>query len=215
MDYYNSVKKVDLNGEIYKGIVFDQPIIRKGKMGPLNRNKGYSDYFEESENEERAVRRAKTCVTDYVMTNVDLTNFVTYTLDSKKIDRYDEKEIYKKMRNWLSNRVKRKGLKYILVPELHKDKAWHFHGFTNVELKWDYGFQLTREIKSDADRDNRIKYITDYVKKDMVKFNGRRYLHSNNLEKPTKIYCNVDFESIESKCVELEDLGVKMKIEKG
>lgn len=215
MDYYNSVKKVDLNGEVYKGIVFDQPIIRSGKMGPLNRNKGYSGYFEESENEERAVRRAKTCVTDYVMTNVDLTNFVTYTLDSKKIDRYDEKEIYKKMRNWLSNRVKRKGLKYILVPELHKDKAWHFHGFTNVDLKWNYGFQLTREIKSDADRDNRIKYITDYVKKDMVKFNGRRYLHSNNLEKPTKIYCNVDFESIESKCVELEDLGVKMKIEKG
>lgn len=215
MEYYNSVKKVDLNGEVYRGIIFDQSIIRKGKMGPLNQNRGYSGFFEEGENEERAVRRAKTCVMDYVRTNVDLNNFVTYTLDSKKIDRYDEKEIYKKMRHWLSNRVKRKGLKYILVPELHKDKAWHFHGFTNVDLKWDYGFQLTRNIKSDADRDNRIKYITDYVKKDMVKFNGRRYLHSNNLEKPVKIYGNIDFESVNSKCIELEDLGVKMKIEKG
>lgn len=212
MECYNSVRKIDLNGEIYQDIVFDYPVVKRGKMGPLNQSKGYSGLFKEGKNEERAVRRAKTCIVDYVRTNVDLNNFVTYTLDPSKIDRYDEKEIYKKMRNWLSDRVKRKGLKYILVPEPHKDGAWHFHGFTNVDLKWSYGFYLTKEIESIRQRNNDIRYITGYVKKDMTKFNGRRYLHSNNLEKPVKIYDNVNFEEVQGRCFELEEIGVKMKI---
>lgn len=213
MEYYNSVKKIDLNGEIYKEIVFDVPVIFKGCLGPLKRKESVSSYWGEEESEERAVRRAKTNVEDYVKTNVDLNNFVTYTLDSKKIDRYDEKEIYRRMRDWLSNRVKRKGLKYILVPELHKDKAWHFHGFTNIDLEWSYGFQLVKEMSNEVDRDHRIRYITSYVKKDMVKFNGRRYLHSNNLESPVKIYSNVDFEEVEGKSIDIK--GVRLKIGKG
>lgn len=212
MKYYNNVKKVDLNGEIYQDMVFDYPIIEKGKKGPLKRKEGHSSFYDQAENEKRALRRAKTCVTDYVKTNVDLSNFVTYTLDSEKINRYNEKEIYKKMRNWLSDRVKRKGLKYVLVPEMHKDGAWHFHGFTNLALDWSYGFYLNKEIKSLKQRDNGIKYITSYVKKDMVKFNGRRYLHSRNLEKPEKVYDNVDFDSFDGKILELEDIAVRMKI---
>ena len=116
------------------------------------------------------------------------------------------------MRNWLSDRVKRKGLKYVLVPEMHKDGAWHFHGFTNLALDWSYGFYLNKEIKSLKQRDNGIKYITSYVKKDMVKFNGRRYLHSRNLEKPEKVYDNLDFDSFDGKILELEDIAVRMKI---
>lgn len=212
MEVYNNVKKVDLNGEIYRDMVFDYPIIKSGKMMPLKRKESYSGFYSQEENEKRALRRAKTCITDYVKTNVDLVNFVTYTLDAQKIDRYNEQEIYKKMRDWLSNRVRRKGLKYVLVPEMHKDGAWHFHGFTNLALDWSYGFYLNKEIKSTRQRDNGVRYITSYVKKDMTKFNGRRYLHSRNLEKPIKIYDNVDFDSFEGKLLELEDISVRMKI---
>lgn len=59
--------------------------------------------------------------------------FVTLTLDPLKIDRYSIDEAVKRMRSWLDNRVRRHGLRYILVPELHRDGAVHFHGFFNAE----------------------------------------------------------------------------------
>lgn len=212
MDYYNSVFKADLRGEIYRGMVFNFHMVKGGFMSSSGHSMNELGYFDKEENEKRAVRRAKMNIADYVKTNVDLKNFVTYTLDSNLIDRYDSKEVYGKIRNWLSDRVKRKGLKYILVPEQHKDKAWHFHGFTNVDLKWKYGFQAVNEVENLEDRDRRIKYMISYVKKNMIKFNGRYYLHSRNLEKPIKTYMELDFDEVEGKCIELSKSGAKMKI---
>lgn len=78
----------------------------------------------------RARRRAAARVRDLALCN-QFTHFVTLTFDGTKIDRYDIRAILKKMRVWLDNRVRRRGLLYILVPELHKDGAIHFHGFFN------------------------------------------------------------------------------------
>lgn len=78
----------------------------------------------------RSRRRASASVRDLALCN-SFTWFVTLTLDSTKIDRYDIKAITKKLNTWLDNAVRRKGLKYILVPEYHKDGAIHFHGFFN------------------------------------------------------------------------------------
>ena len=60
--------------------------------------------------------------------------FVTLTLDPSKIDRYDFPTVSHKLKTWLDNNVRRRGLVYILVPELHKDGAIHFHGFFNDAL---------------------------------------------------------------------------------
>lgn len=87
----------------------------------------------EAESVARSKRRARTMVRDYARSN-DFTFFVTLTLDGGKVDRYDIDAVTKIMRTWLDNRVRRKGLKYILVPELHKDGAVHFHGFFNDAL---------------------------------------------------------------------------------
>lgn len=76
----------------------------------------------------RSRQRAMTAVRDYALCN-DFGYFVTLTLDQSKIDRYDLAEIVRAMRVWCDNQVRRHGLKYILVPELHKDGAVHFHGF--------------------------------------------------------------------------------------
>lgn len=56
--------------------------------------------------------------------------FVTLTLDGKKIDRYDFENASKKVRKWFENIKRRKApdLYYLIVPEQHKDGAWHFHG---------------------------------------------------------------------------------------
>lgn len=83
-----------------------------------------------AENVLRAVRRAKQNLRDLALCN-DMRYFVTLTLDSAVVDRYDMKEITRRLNAWCSNQVQRCGLAYILVPERHKDGAVHFHGFVN------------------------------------------------------------------------------------
>lgn len=82
----------------------------------------------------RAQRRARSEVRDLALCN-PFTHFVTLTLDGARVDRYDMAAITRKLNIWLSNQVQRRGLKYILVPERHKDGAVHFHGFFNDVLE--------------------------------------------------------------------------------
>lgn len=71
-------------------------------------------------------RRAKRKIFDYCICNhFDL--FITLTLDKSQIDRGDYAAVIKKLNNWLGNRVRRNGLKYIGVPEYHKNGGLHFH----------------------------------------------------------------------------------------
>ena len=87
-----------------------------------------------SEDLERSMRRARAKVRRLALAN-DFRWFVTLTLDEMKIDRYDPAVVVRKLQQWCSNQVKRKGLRYILVPELHKDGALHFHGFFSDSLE--------------------------------------------------------------------------------
>lgn len=59
---------------------------------------------------------------------------ITLTLDKDKIDRYNPDEVQKLVCKWFDNNVQRRGLKYLVVPELHKDGAIHFHGLCNDTL---------------------------------------------------------------------------------
>lgn len=88
---------------------------------------------DKSDSRERSRRRARRAVRDLARSN-ELPFFVTFTLDGSKIDRYDPVAIVKRLNVWLDNRVRRDGLKYLLVPELHKDGAVHFHGLVNDAL---------------------------------------------------------------------------------
>jgi len=58
--------------------------------------------------------------------------FFTFTVDEKKNhDRYNLEEVYKKIAQFFRNYNSKHGLdlKFLIVPEKHKDGAWHFHGF--------------------------------------------------------------------------------------
>ena len=89
-----------------------------------------------AENGKRAARRARRKVSDYVMAEYDLKYFITLTLNGEDFPRDDINGACKKLNNWLRNRVQRDGLKYVIVPELHKDgKCIHFHGFINGALR--------------------------------------------------------------------------------
>gem|GEM_PF-576275 len=81
-------------------------------------------------------KRAKEKVFDITMLN-KFDYFITWTLDKEKIDRYDEKEISKKLKYFLNNASKRFGLKYIVIPEYHKkDKAIHMHGLISGNMNF-------------------------------------------------------------------------------
>lgn len=76
----------------------------------------------------RSMRRARAQLRRLALSNC-FDYFVTLTLDAQRIDRYDGAAVTKALNQWCNNMVKRHGLRYILVPEMHEDGAFHFHGF--------------------------------------------------------------------------------------
>lgn len=88
-----------------------------------DRHLAYAD-----EENERSKRRARANIHDLSLCS-GFEWFVTLTLSAAEIDRYDYDTVIKKLGTYCSNRVQRNGLRYILVPERHKDGAIHFHGF--------------------------------------------------------------------------------------
>lgn len=95
---------------------------------------------------ERSKRRAKAKFRDYALCG-EWKYFVTLTLDSAKVDRYSIKETTKKVGKWLDNSVKRKGLSYVLVPEMHRDGAIHYHGFFSDMAAIDSGTMKIPNVK--------------------------------------------------------------------
>lgn len=156
---------------------------------------------------ERARRRARANVRRLALAN-DFKWFVTLTLDGSKIDRYDDKVVVRKLSQWLSNRVKRNGLRYVLVPEHHKDGAIHFHGFFSDSLKavesghtdkkghmifnlpqWDWGYTTAIELYGDYHA--AVGYVCKYIGKDAEKIGGRWYYSGGQLEKPVEKFVDI------------------------
>ena len=86
----------------------------------------------EKEKVERSLRRARGKLMDLIIAN-DFDTFCTLTLNNEKIDRNNYEDIIKKLNVYLDNRVRRSGLKYVGVPERHKNGAIHFHFLCNSE----------------------------------------------------------------------------------
>lgn len=144
----------------------------------------------------RATRRAKLAAFDKILCNPDLNTFATFTLDPERVvDACSYEECYEVLRRWLSNRVQRKALKYVIVPERHKKGGLHFHAIMNqnaLQLErahsaktgralshcgnplynvtdWKHGFTSAEIINDSAlDREKVAKYIFKYMGKQQV-----------------------------------------------
>lgn len=166
---------------------------------------------------ERAKRRARVAVRDLGLCN-DFRFFVTLTLDQERIDRYDAREVIRHLNHWLDNNVRRKGLKYVLVPEHHKDGAIHFHGFFNDALEavdsghkdkqghtvynlpgWGWGFSTAIQLY--GERAAAVNYACKYISKAQEKIGGRWYYSGGDLKRPDVEWLDVDYH----KMLELED----------
>lgn len=126
------------------------------------------------------INRAKAKVREYGLCN-GWDYFITLTLDKSKYDRYDLEKYHKDLKVWINNynRLQNVKLKYLLIPEKHKDGAWHIHGLikdippndiklnNNGYLTWikysqKFGYASMSKIKSIEKTAN---YITKYIKK--------------------------------------------------
>lgn len=167
--------------------------------------------------------RAKAAIRDIALCN-RFDYFFTGTLSPEKVDRYDHKAIYNKVSNFLRNSVHRKGFQYLIVPELHKDGAIHFHGLCNIgnmtivrahnpkgvplstnrnqpiyNLEdWRLGWSTC--IPIDENYEKTCNYITKYITKDSEKIFGKWYLASRNNKKHPDIVLldHIDYEAFKN-----------------
>lgn len=76
-----------------------------------------------------SVSRSRSRVKELAMCN-EFEYFCTFTLSKEKQDRFDLKQWIKDFGNWIGNYNKRYNtkLEYLIIPEQHKNGAWHAHG---------------------------------------------------------------------------------------
>lgn len=182
----------------------------------------------------RSMRRARAKVRRLALAN-EFQWFVTLTLSPDEVDRYDAAAIMKRVNRWLSNMVQRHGLRYILVPERHKDGAFHFHGFfagPGLEAvpsghndsqgheifnlpQWTFGF--TAAIRLYGTYSQAVGYVCKYIgKQDGERPMGRWYYSGGDLMEPQKDYSVMDYrqlaEEYAGEAVELDIPGSKLLV---
>lgn len=233
--YNNNVKSnfkeirnyVKIYPEFIKVIQYNRPIITQKNTLPSS-GCGLEADEESTQSQDylaKSIARTKTTISDYILCN-DFDHFATFTFDQKKIgskNRYSFLYCANKLSEWLRTEQqhhKRKystGFRYLIVPEQHKDGAWHFHaiiggylGPTPDFLSKKNSYLLTRERKQSSlrtrkfiqryalgrneiqpikDKNRLSNYIKKYITKSLISLPGKkRYWCSRNLQKPRIAY---------------------------
>lgn len=184
---------------------------------------------------ERSMRRARAKLRRLALAN-RFEYFVTLTLDPAKVDRYDGAAVTKVLNRWLDNMVRRHGLRYILVPERHKDGAFHFHGFmagaglvcadSGHEIggrkaynlpQWGYGFTTAQPLYGEYAA--AVAYCCKYIgKQEGQRPLGRWYYSGGGLQEPTKLYADLDFYEVGvdvDNAVEFVIPGARLRVSNG
>lgn len=122
--YNYSFVKIFGEGESRKIKVVLLNSLREHKDKPNNR--GVNDSKLEDN-----ISRAKSLIFELAFCN-PWEWFFTGTLDASKYNRSDLEKFHKDFTKWINNynRLKATNIKFLIIPELHKDMVnWHFHGF--------------------------------------------------------------------------------------
>jgi len=224
---YNARAKLypSADGKLYAQdvIIFERSTFNPHGFEPTTSRQEPRNIWEEAEDATdsrtlvRSARRAKQRAYDLIMSNPDMQMFVTLTLAPDKVDRANWDEVIRLLSVWLDNRVRRNGLKYVLVPEYHKDgAAIHFHGFMNeaalrlvpsghynrgktVYNIADFPYGFTTAVRRGSEYVDSVrtakycyKYMVKAVEEGGGKIGGRYFLHGGKLDEPRYIYYNSD-----------------------
>lgn len=212
-------KEIFTMKKVYKdgSIKYFKLKVNPNQVGKKKRTKEEEEKKKINDNILRSQRRIKSTISDYIKSN-DFKYFLTLT-DREQLK--DLQQAKTRMQNWLSNIRKRyyPNLMYIVIPELHKSGAIHWHGvmsecickdlvtanYSVMRYKgknklynlttWRFGFSSVNEIEHIGKLSN---YITKYITKDIIYMEGKQsYLVSQGLDLPFLEYGNykVDIEA--------------------
>lgn len=224
-EYANGIREIRLYKKgITKGTTREPPVINTFTE-PFENKKIYCSKMLDADgftvtkdnriSQQKSLSRTISKIYDYA-NSCNWHWFVTFTFSDGKVNRYDFDSVSKYMTNWLNNMRKKycPNMKYVLVPELHKDGAWHFHGLfadcdglnfvPAVNLKKGskyYGqplkqkgqqiysikrFKCFSSCTKIRDTKKASSYITKYITKEVVAntSNRKRYWCSRGLATP-------------------------------
>lgn len=178
------------------------------------------------DNLSRSFRRTRSALYMYAR-QCNWEYFITLTYSPDKLEnRYDFSLCMKKVHTWINNCKKRKAenLLYLLVPEQHKDGAWHIHGllcnttgltFTDSGKRhngkivynlddWKLGFSTATKVTDTYKVSN---YITKYITKDLCAITSgkQRYFVSKSIPKPKTFTALIDPDELDSFIQEVAD----------
>ena len=153
--------------------------------------------------------RAKSTIRELVLCN-EWDFFCTFTISPERYDRYNLNGYIKAFGEFLHNYNRRcdecDKVKYLFVPEPHKDGAWHIHGFLkgirrkdlfinkNGYLDWvqyasKFGHMSFEPIQSKEKMSSYIlKYVTKDITASMLKLNAHCFYASKGLNRAEELY---------------------------
>lgn len=187
--YYNVRVKTYPDGT--KQYMYSERMNEKGYKVENREKTGQEVERGERQNMTRAVQK----VYDLARSNV-FDWFITMTFDSEKVDRYNYNACADAIKGF-TKKLCKDGNQWIIVPEQHKDGAFHFHGLISGALdltyhadgvynlnNYGYGFTTATRIR---DRARVSTYISKYLTKKITVPKGRkRYWASRSLQRPSE-----------------------------
>ncbi len=203
------------NGKI-EIVAYHSPQLRYIERGkpPSDTEAETTDKAQE-ERTRRQIHAIRRRIKGYAFSN-DFHWFVTLTFNPEKVDSFDYETAKTTLLKWRRKmRDRHEKFDYLMIPELHKSGAVHFHGLlgdipncfkeaANPKngkpiirhgrqvynlTEWEYGFSDCEEIES---RERAASYITKYVTAALLNnkemYQKKRYFNSQGLAKPTVTY---------------------------
>lgn len=142
--------------------------------------------------------------------------FITLTFDDNIVNGYDYETCKNALVKWLNNQKhQNKNIEYVIVPEYHKSKRFHFHGVVRGVVKWHlspatsksgrpiykngvriynldnykFGFTTISKIKN---AEAVSVYTSKYITKEFIDIpNAKKYWASRSLKKPPIDYAKL------------------------
>jgi hypothetical protein len=223
--YYKDVVTLKRYGNRLK-LTMCKSMRKKGYEGGEKMARGTAN----SEKLANNISRARNKVFEYAMCN-EWEHFVTLTIDPNKYDRTNLKKYYKDLGEFITNENRKleKKIKYVLIPELHENGAWHMHGvmmgIPSEQLKknkhgyldWERYRNKFGYISIDPIRDKQkcASYLTKYVTKEMSntisELNAKSYYCSKGLKVAEEIKKGRLCESLQDLEYDFQNDYVKIK----
>lgn len=187
--------------DMYKIIIYKEPQMYVEKEYSPKKHRSDEEPYEPKGS---SLYRTRTLIKDIILSN-DFELFCTFTFDPTKTDRFNYNQCLSRMRIWIHHqKTKAPDLKYLFIPEQHKNGAWHFHALISnykgtlkktshksatgreVYNMTSYRSGFTTAVKID-NKDAVAHYVSKYITKSFIKkFNRKRFFCSQNLKRPIK-----------------------------